>query len=162
GARLVPGAAYVLDALGFDARARASRAVVTGEGRLDAQTLAGKAVGEVAVRCRQNGIPCHAIVGQRAIDAFEQRLLDLATTAEAVLLARGGMRTTLQARTAAQAERLGQERVNHAYLPEVPLPRELRVESVDAGLARADYVFLAVPSRGLDEVIAGLAGAGLD
>jgi glycerate 2-kinase len=83
GARLVPGAAYVLDALGFDARARASRAVVTGEGRLDAQTLAGKAAGEVAVRCRQNGIPCHAIVGQRAIDAFEQRLLDLATITEA-------------------------------------------------------------------------------
>jgi glycerate kinase len=83
GARLVPGAAYVLDALGFDARARAARAVVTGEGRLDAQTLAGKAVGEVAVRCRQNGIPCHAIVGRRAIDAFQQRLLDLATIAEA-------------------------------------------------------------------------------
>jgi glycerol-3-phosphate dehydrogenase (NAD(P)+) len=82
-------------------------------------------------------------------------------TAVAVLLARGGMRTTLQARTAAQAERLAQERVNHAYLPEVPLPRELRVESVDAGLGRADYVFLAVPSRGLDEVIAGLASAGL-
>jgi hypothetical protein len=37
----------------------------------------------VAVRCRQNGVPCHAIVGQRAIDAFEQRLLDLATIAEA-------------------------------------------------------------------------------
>jgi glycerate kinase len=83
GARLVPGAAYVLDALGFDARARASRAVVTGEGRLDTQTLAGKAAGEVAVRCRQNGVPCHAIVGQRAIDAFEQRLLDLATIGEA-------------------------------------------------------------------------------
>jgi glycerate kinase len=83
GARLVPGAAYVLDALGFDARMRASRAVVTGEGRLDPQTLAGKAVGEVAVRCRQNGVPCHAIVGERAIDAFDQRLLDLSTIAEA-------------------------------------------------------------------------------
>jgi glycerate kinase len=83
GARLVPGAAYVLDALGFDARMHASRAVVTGEGRLDPQTLAGKAVGEVAVRCRQNGVPCHAIVGERAIDAFDQRLLDLSTIAEA-------------------------------------------------------------------------------
>ena len=29
-----------------------------------------------------------------------------------------------------------------------------------AGLSRADYVFLGVPSRGLDEVIAGLAGRG--
>jgi glycerate 2-kinase len=83
GARLVSGAAYVLDAVGFDARMRAARAVVTGEGRLDAQTLTGKAAGEVAVRCRQNGVPCHAIVGQRAIDAFEQRLLDLASIDEA-------------------------------------------------------------------------------
>ncbi len=82
-------------------------------------------------------------------------------TAVAVLLARGGLRTTLQARTAAQAERLAEERLNAAYLPEVPLPRELRIEAIDAGLARAEYVFLAVPSRGLDEVIAGLAGAGL-
>lgn len=83
GARLTSGAAYVLDAVGFDARMLAARAVVTGEGRLDSQTLAGKAVGEVAVRCRQNGVPCHAIVGQRAIDAFEQRLLDLASIDEA-------------------------------------------------------------------------------
>src|SRR5204862_64824 len=83
GARLVSGAAYVLDAVGFDARMLAARAVVTGEGRLDAQTLTGKATGEVAVRCRQNGVPCHAIVGQRAIDAFQQRLLDLASIDEA-------------------------------------------------------------------------------
>jgi glycerate kinase len=36
----VVGAAYVLDELGFDARMRAARAVVTGEGRLDMQSLA--------------------------------------------------------------------------------------------------------------------------
>jgi glycerol-3-phosphate dehydrogenase (NAD(P)+) len=35
------------------------------------------------------------------------------------------------------------------------------VEAVEAGLAGADYVFLGVPSRGLDEVIDGLPGAGL-
>ncbi len=82
-------------------------------------------------------------------------------TAVAVLLARGGMRTTLQARTAEQAELMAEERANAQYLPEVALPRELRIEAVSAGLARADYVFLGVPSRGLDEVIAGLAAAGL-
>src|SRR5437588_3085809 len=82
-------------------------------------------------------------------------------TAVAVLLVRSGVRTTLQTRTPQQAELLAAGRVNAAYLPEVPLPRELRVEPVSAGLARADYVFLAVPSRGLDEVIAGLAGSGL-
>lgn len=83
GARLVPGAAFVLDALGFDARARAARAVVTGEGRLDAQTLEGKAVGEAAIRCRQHGVPCHAVVGVDALDPFEQRILDIQTIDEA-------------------------------------------------------------------------------
>jgi glycerol-3-phosphate dehydrogenase (NAD(P)+) len=82
-------------------------------------------------------------------------------TAVAVLLARGGLRTTLQARTADQARRLALTRENSGYLPGVELPAELRVEAVDAGLARAELVFLGVPSRGLDEVIAGLVGAGL-
>ena len=64
GAKLVPGAAYVLDAVGFDDRMRAARFVVTGEGRLDAQTLEGKACAEVATRARQGGVACHAVVGR--------------------------------------------------------------------------------------------------
>jgi glycerate kinase len=83
GAVLEPGAPFVLDALGFDARMRAARAVVTGEGRIDQQTLEGKAAGEVAVRCRQAGVPCHAIVGASALSAFDQRILDLQTVDEA-------------------------------------------------------------------------------
>jgi glycerol-3-phosphate dehydrogenase (NAD(P)+) len=82
-------------------------------------------------------------------------------TALAVVLARGGLRTTLQARTAEQAQVLEDERENRLYLPGVELPAQLRIESVRAGLARADYVFLAVPSRGLDQVIADLELAGL-
>jgi glycerol-3-phosphate dehydrogenase (NAD(P)+) len=82
-------------------------------------------------------------------------------TAVAVLLARGGFRTTLQTRTPEQAERLEADRENREYLAGVALPRELRIEPMSAGLARADYVFLGVPSRGLDEVIAGLVPAGL-
>jgi glycerol-3-phosphate dehydrogenase (NAD(P)+) len=82
-------------------------------------------------------------------------------TALAVLLSRGGLRTTLQTRTEEQAQELDQQRENRRYLPGVELPSALRVEPVSAGLARADYVFLAVPSRGLAEVIAGLSQAGL-
>jgi glycerol-3-phosphate dehydrogenase (NAD(P)+) len=82
-------------------------------------------------------------------------------TALAVLLARGGLRTTLQARTAEQAIDLEQERENRVYLPGVELPTQLRIEPTSAGVARADYVFLAVPSSGLDEVIAMLDEAGL-
>jgi glycerol-3-phosphate dehydrogenase (NAD(P)+) len=77
-------------------------------------------------------------------------------TAVAVLLARGGLRTTLQARTPEQARELVDARENRTYLPGVPLPRELRIEDAGAGLGRADFVFLGVPSRGLDEVIESL------
>jgi len=77
GARLVPGAPFVLDALGFNQRMRAAAFVVTGEGRLDEQTLEGKAAGEVAVRCRQAGVACHAVVGSDALDDFSVRVLAL-------------------------------------------------------------------------------------
>lgn len=82
-------------------------------------------------------------------------------TAVAVLLARGGFRTTLQTRSPEQAARLEADRENVAYLPEVPLPRELRVEPMAAGLSRADYVFLGVPSKGLSQVIDNLHRSGL-
>jgi glycerate kinase len=77
GAVLEPGAPFVLDALDFDARMRASRAVVTGEGKLDQQTLEGKLVGEIGTRARQGGVPLHAIVGTDALDPFGKRIIDL-------------------------------------------------------------------------------------
>ena len=83
GARLVPGAAFVLDTVGFDAAMRESAFVVTGEGRLDAQSLAGKIVGEVATRARQGGVACHAVVGRADLDPFQARILDLASVTEA-------------------------------------------------------------------------------
>lgn len=77
GAELVPGAQFVLDAVDFDRRMRSARAVVTGEGKLDQQSLAGKLVSEVATRARQAGVPCHAIVGTVELDTFGIRVLDL-------------------------------------------------------------------------------------
>lgn len=82
-------------------------------------------------------------------------------TALAVLLTRAGLRTTLQTRTAEQAALLDAERENGAYLPGVELPAGLRVEAASAGVSRADYVFLAVPSRGLGDAIAALSGGEL-
>jgi glycerate kinase len=76
-ARLEAGAPFVLDTVGFDERARAAFALVTGEGRLDDTTLHGKAVFEAATRARQAGVPAHAIVGQDALDPFGKRILDL-------------------------------------------------------------------------------------
>lgn len=86
GAELVSGAAFVLDAVGFDARMRAARAVITGEGKLDEQSLVGKVVSEVATRSRQAGVPCHAVVGTRELDAMGARVLDLERVLEATTL----------------------------------------------------------------------------
>jgi glycerate kinase len=83
GARLVPGAAYVLDAIGFDDRMLASAFVVSGEGRLDEQTFQGKIVGELATRCRQRGVGCHAVVGKNDLDPFQERILALESVTEA-------------------------------------------------------------------------------
>jgi glycerol-3-phosphate dehydrogenase (NAD(P)+) len=82
-------------------------------------------------------------------------------TALAVLLARSGLRATLLARTAEQAQRLAGERENREYLPGVELPQQLRFDSVSGGLERSDYVFLAVPSQALGDVIGSLESAGL-
>ena len=82
-------------------------------------------------------------------------------TALSVLLARSGLRTTLQTRSEEQARTLQDARENLVYLPGVELPTGLRIETVEGGLARADHVFLAVPSRNLDEAIEALATSGL-
>ncbi|WP_205696552.1 glycerate kinase [Conexibacter sp. SYSU D00693] len=87
GARLVNGANVVLDELDYDTRMRAARAVVVGEGRLDATTLQGKALGEAATRARQAGVPCHAVVGQDALGLLERRILDLQVLLEAGTIA---------------------------------------------------------------------------
>jgi glycerate 2-kinase len=87
GAVLEPGASWVLDALGFDERMRAARAVITGEGKLDEPTLQGKLVGEIGTRARQAGVPLHAIVGTDALDPFGKRIIDLMRVIEATDLA---------------------------------------------------------------------------
>lgn len=76
GAELKGGAAFVLDRLNFTARMTASRAVITGEGSVDHQTLLGKAVGEVGTRARQSGVPCHVIAGRFAMSEFDARVVD--------------------------------------------------------------------------------------
>jgi glycerate kinase len=64
GGRLTPGAPLVLDAVRFGARLEGAGLCVTGEGRLDAQSMAGKAPAAVAAACRDAGVPCVAVCGQ--------------------------------------------------------------------------------------------------
>jgi glycerate kinase len=83
GAALVPGAALVLDAVGFDAAAARAAFVITGEGRIDGQTLEGKAVGEVARRAAAAGLACDAVVGRAALSAAQRGALGVRTVLEA-------------------------------------------------------------------------------
>lgn len=80
---LVAGGAGVLQAVDFDRRMRAARAVVTGDARLDLGSLRGRAISEVATRARQAGVPCHAVVAHRELDAFGLRILDLQAVLQA-------------------------------------------------------------------------------
>ena len=58
GADLVGGAEWVLRAIGFRARLRRADLVVTGEGRVDASTRAGKAPAAVAAAARAGRVRC--------------------------------------------------------------------------------------------------------
>jgi glycerate 2-kinase len=79
GAHLAPGAAFVLGILGFDNRLEDANAVITGEGRIDAQSREGKLTGEIARRCRAAGVPCHAIAGEIALDPESEAQLGFAS-----------------------------------------------------------------------------------
>ena len=81
GAQLRPGADFILDALDFDSRLARADAVVSGEGRLDSQSLEGKIVGAIATRCAGVGKPLHLIVGKSALGS--DRVSAVSSVAEA-------------------------------------------------------------------------------
>jgi glycerate kinase len=83
GAHLVPGAAFVLGVVGFDRRLERADAVITGEGRLDAQSREGKLTGEIARRCRGAGVPAHVIAGEIALGPEDEAWFGFATLASA-------------------------------------------------------------------------------
>ncbi|HEX5197631.1 MAG TPA: glycerate kinase [Gaiellales bacterium] len=63
GAEAMPGAQLVLDEVGFDRALAGADLCITGEGRIDGQTLRGKVVSAVAHRCRSAGVTCIAVGG---------------------------------------------------------------------------------------------------
>ncbi len=67
-AQLVSGSALVAAWLDLDARLAAADLVLTGEGRFDASSLAGKGPGAVVARARALGKPVHVFAGTTATD----------------------------------------------------------------------------------------------
>jgi len=74
GATLVPGIQLVADAIGLEDRLARADLVVTGEGLLDAQSFAGKAVGWILARAVRSDVPALVIVGDREPELLVQSL----------------------------------------------------------------------------------------
>ena len=72
GAQLVPGFELVSDWLNLPARITAADLVLTGEGRFDATSLAGKAPGSLVATARRLGKPVHVFAGSLGVPANER------------------------------------------------------------------------------------------
>ena len=85
-ARLVSGAALVLDAVGFAQRLEGVTLVITGEGRIDGQSVYGKLTQAVTQAARARGVPVLAVAGsvgpghEAMRDAGLERIETLAST----------------------------------------------------------------------------------
>ena len=66
-ARLTAGIEMVLDAIAFDSLLEGADLVITGEGRIDAQTAAGKTAAGLLRHAARKGIPVIAIGGSVAM-----------------------------------------------------------------------------------------------
>ena len=76
----MPGIELVLDAIGFDRHLVDADLVLTGEGRLDSQTLGGKAIAGVAGRAHAANVPVLALVGSLGPDISGTQLADAGIT----------------------------------------------------------------------------------
>lgn len=68
GAKIQSGVETILDLIRIDEYLKTADCVITGEGRLDEQSLYGKAPIGIAARAKKYGLPVIAIVGSREIE----------------------------------------------------------------------------------------------
>lgn len=110
GASLRPGIDIVIEHTGLEDHVRRAQLVITGEGRMDGQTLNGKTPFGVAETAIRNGVPVVAIAG--SIGAGAQALDDIFTAVLPVVPRAASLTEVLSeayenvARTAFQAGRL--------------------------------------------------------
>jgi len=111
-ATLQPGIELILEAVGFDERAQGCNLCLTGEGRIDGQSLSGKACVGVARAARKVGTPTVALVGSRgpgAERALDEGLIDIVVIGE-------GLPAEASMRRAAALIEAAAERVVCRYL----------------------------------------------
>jgi glycerate kinase len=82
-AKLVNGIDHFLDVTGFGDALQKADLVITGEGRMDEQTLHGKGPFGVALKAREKNVPVIGLAGRVALEAdaplrrYFARLLDI-------------------------------------------------------------------------------------
>jgi glycerate kinase len=100
-ASLVPGVDLVCQAVDLVSRMAGARLVLTGEGRIDRQSLMGKVVGAVGRMARSANVPCVAICGAAGEGADEcLAVLDAFRTLDAPLDKTGDRLAEVAAQTA--------------------------------------------------------------
>jgi glycerate kinase len=77
GAHRESGAAVIADHTGLDGDIAAADLIITGEGRLDDQSLHGKVVGTLARAARGRGVPLLVLAGQVALDPTALRTVGI-------------------------------------------------------------------------------------
>ena len=115
GATLKPGIEIVMAALGLEEALAEADLLITGEGRIDSQTLGGKALSGVARLARARGLPVIALAGvvedgaealhAQGIDAMFSILPRLSSLAAA--LSQGELNLQRSAANVARAMRIG-------------------------------------------------------
>ncbi|MFN2543273.1 MAG: glycerate kinase [Actinomycetota bacterium] len=78
GAELRPGVDVVMDAVRFEERLQGAGAVVTGEGKVDEQSLRGKTPAGVLRVARQHRVPVVIACGQASVSVQGARLISMA------------------------------------------------------------------------------------
>lgn len=81
GAELKPGADLVMELLGFDALLPDTDLILTGEGKLDTQSLQGKLIGRICERAGMAGVPVAALCGTLEADPAALRASGLSYAA---------------------------------------------------------------------------------
>lgn len=77
GARMRSGIEELLNVVGFDEAIKGADLVVTGEGKLDGQSLRGKAVSGIAAHAKHAGVPVAALCGTVALEGCDLSNLGL-------------------------------------------------------------------------------------
>ena len=88
GGRLKSGIETVLDLTGFDEKLEGVSLVVTGEGCADGQSVCGKVMQGVGMRCRARGIPAVALTGSMgngAEELFDYGIGSIMTTVNGIM-----------------------------------------------------------------------------